>query len=502
MKWLLLLVLCGGASATNAVYVAQNAAGGNTGTDCADAKAASYFNSGGNWSATPSGIQIGPDTTVHLCGSITSALTVQGAGTSGHPVIIVFESGAGMTSAAWNTTAFSSGGFSFITLNGQNNGTIQNTANGTTGTFANSLASIGVDFSGSSSSTIENLTISNIYVRTANSTTDNSAGANGNRCILWGGGSNNTITNVTTHDCRFNYAPLGTSDSNWTITFNTGYNMAAHFWVAPGNTGSTISNITYANNTFHDPAPAWDSSPSDYFHIDGFHFFCQASSTCSGLYIYNNYFYGSFGVDYTAQIFTETDTGTNAAEEVYNNLIVNTTTTQSSNGAIDLQTGASGLIANNTIVGSGSANGGVGMQIIQGTSITQKNNLIQGFNYMESTSSGVTFAATDLNNNLYYDSSNWFVYQGTGEGSFAAWKTATGQDGNAVSSNPNLNGSYIPNTGSPAISAGANLTSLSITPLNSDINGSSRPGGATAWTIGALNAASSSTVQVHQSDSW
>ncbi len=63
---------------TNAVYIAQKAAGGNTGEDCADPKAISYSNTSGNWSATPSGI--GPDTIVHLCGTITTELMFQGSG--------------------------------------------------------------------------------------------------------------------------------------------------------------------------------------------------------------------------------------------------------------------------------------------------------------------------------------------------------------------------------------------------------------------------------------
>jgi len=473
---------CGSTPATG-FYLAQTAAGAGTGADCADAMAVSYFNSSSNWV----GGKIQAGTTVHLCGTVTSALTYQGSGTSTNPITLLFESGAVMTSAAWNTTAIYGGAQSWIVLDLGANGVIQNTANGTTGTFANSLASIGVDFSGSSNALIRNGTIGNIYVRTANSTTDNSAGATGSRCIQWKGGSNNTVNNVTTHDCRFNaYFNVGT-DGNFTISNNTGYHQAAHWWIAPDNTGSTMTNITYSGNIFHDPAPAWDTAPptTGIFHIDGVHQFCQASSTCSGFYAFDNYFYGSFGVDYTAQIFSETNGGTNSNQQVYNNLIVNTTTTQSSNGAIDVQMGANGLLANNTVIGSGSGNGGVGIQIISGTNIAQWNNIVQGFNYLESALAGVTFAASSLNTNLYYDTSNGWQYDGVGASTFAAWKSATGQDGSSISGvNPNLNGSYIPNSGSPAIGAGTNLTSLSITTLDLDLAGVGRPSTG-AWGIGA-----------------
>jgi hypothetical protein len=59
-KLCFILLLLWGAQVrvTNLVYLAPTAVGGNTGADCADAKAYTYFNSSGNWSATPTGIQI------------------------------------------------------------------------------------------------------------------------------------------------------------------------------------------------------------------------------------------------------------------------------------------------------------------------------------------------------------------------------------------------------------------------------------------------------------
>ena len=122
----------------------------------------------------------------------------------------------------------------------------------------------------------------------------------------------------------------------------------------------------------------------------------KAAALALALTVANNYIYGAFGLDYTAGIFTETNGGTNANQQVYNNVLAMTTTTQSSNGAIDVQMGASGLLANNTVVGIGSANGGTGINIISGSQLTQKNNLVQGFQYMESTSAGVTFGSGGL----------------------------------------------------------------------------------------------------------
>lgn len=109
-RWTLLLFSAGilavgtHASATN-IYIAQAAAGGANGADCADALPSSYFNNGGNWGSGAN--QIGPGTTVHLCGTITGApgstlLTVQGSGASGSPVTILFESGAQLNAPYWS----------------------------------------------------------------------------------------------------------------------------------------------------------------------------------------------------------------------------------------------------------------------------------------------------------------------------------------------------------------------------------------------------------------
>ena len=474
------------------VFLSQSGAGTADGSSCANARAATYFNSAGNWGTGTT--QIGAGTTVQLCGNVTTALTFQAGGSSGNPVTLLFTSGASMTAAAWSTIAVNGGGFSNIVLDLGTNGVISNSANGTAGVFANSLASVGVDFSGSGSAIIRgestSATIGPMYVRTGNSTTDNSAGAMGNRCINWSGGSNITISGITTHDCRFNLYQGGASDSNISITNTVGYNQAAHWWVAPGSSGSTLTNVVYTGNSFHDPAPAWDSSPSDFFHIDGFHYFCQPTSTCSGLDVHNNSFSGNFGVDYTAQIFTETTGGTNAAQSVYNNTVVNTTTSQSSNGAIDLQTGANGLVVNNTVLGSGSSHGGTGIQIISGTNITFKNNIVDGFKYMDAVQSGVTFASSGANTNSYFDWINGWQWMGADQGTITAWRTACSCDSGAVTSNPNLNAvTLVPNAGSPVISAGTNLHSLAIVPLDSDINGVARPVSA-AWDIGALQGSS------------
>src|ERR1019366_1555937 len=131
-----------GSSPPLGVHVAPTAAGGNTGLDCADAKAISYVNSSANWSATPTGIQIGPGVTVQFCtGTYTGTngqaiVTTQGNGLSTAPVILLFDAGAlfqagylgtmpgGCPSCLGGITVANS----YIIVDGGSNGTIQNTA--------------------------------------------------------------------------------------------------------------------------------------------------------------------------------------------------------------------------------------------------------------------------------------------------------------------------------------------------------------------------------------
>lgn len=85
-------------SLANDVYIAQGAQGANSGADCADAVAASYFNSSSHWSSSPSGTQIGPGTTVHLCGTVSTNLTFSGNGANNNPVVL---DGTGATMSAY-----------------------------------------------------------------------------------------------------------------------------------------------------------------------------------------------------------------------------------------------------------------------------------------------------------------------------------------------------------------------------------------------------------------
>lgn len=96
--------------------------------------------------------------------------------------------------------------------------------------------------------------------------------------------------------------------------------------------------------------------------------------------------------------------------------------------------------------------------------------------------------ACDLN--IYYNltGSNLFSSNvGIGSGpsyTLAAWQ-GLGFDTHSATGDPKLDANYKPQTGSTAIGAARNLTSLSIAALNSDKAGVVRPGGTTMWDAGA-----------------
>ena len=153
MRQIIVLLFISIAGRANDVYYASTSAGSNNGSSCANAYIYSDgthgFNASGNWSGSPTGTQIGPGTTVHICGTITDSangtlLTAQGSGASGNPVTIFFESGASLQSPGENTFIELSSNNYFIIDGGSTcgwitgarvncNGSIVNTLNGFSG---------------------------------------------------------------------------------------------------------------------------------------------------------------------------------------------------------------------------------------------------------------------------------------------------------------------------------------------------------------------------------
>ena len=513
-----LLIFVASFACASDIYLAQNAQGANTGADCADAHAYTFFNSSANWGS--GGGQIGPGTTVHLCGTIngsagSNGLTFQGSGASGNPVILKFEQGAVLQAPEWgpNSNGALAGaivisGQSHIVIDGGGtgnpgkqtfspNGVIQNTLNGTIGgacpggSCTTNYSSNGIAFQNVTDLTIQNLVIKNIYVRTSLSD-ENGTGIG----ILKLGTANQLVitNNVLNNSSSGMWYELtsGTNDS-LTVTNNEFTNMSAGLGIGQGsgNTG-VVSSVTFAGNHLHN-FNTWNETSSYNYHHDGIHIYSY-SVALTNINVYGNLFDGDLGSG-TAWVYYEQYSSGTGAMNVFNN-VFNSYATQSGNGAggaraIEIEGGnLTTKIYNNTIIGvshtgsifSGPYNNGspaANMDLRNNTISGQLESLIEG--------SGVN---TSSNNNTYDFSNGNFINIGSLPNNLSAWQSQCHCDSASKSGVPDLGSSYVPASGSMLIGAAQDLSSMGMTTLDKDFNGLVRPSTGT-WDIGACLASAS-----------
>src|SRR5579885_1094893 len=175
----------------NDIYIAQSAACANSGSSCSNAHSVGWLNSSSNWGTGSA--QVGPGDTVHLCGVISSPITVQASGTSSAPITIFFESGASMQSPVWSTPAITFNGQSWIIVDGGANGRIFDTNSGTGKNTQDSVC-FRTD-SNAANVTIQNIECGPLYVRTSSG--DSNQVASGVSSVS---GPNLTIRNSKFHD--------------------------------------------------------------------------------------------------------------------------------------------------------------------------------------------------------------------------------------------------------------------------------------------------------------
>lgn len=517
MKKLLLTFLLLSASAfasLSNVYVAQASAGSNNGTSCANAFAATFFNSGANWGA--GGAQIGAGTTVHLCGTITSSLAAQGSGSMGSPVTILFETAAIIQQPVCDASlgCLSISGQSYIVVDGGStcgwinggslvacNGIIQSTLNGTPGAAcpggacSHQADSIGLVASNCSNCEVRNLNIINIYVHTL--TTDTHSFGTFPSAIYWNNESNSIpnvlVHNNVIHDCAWCLLDNYGSDSNFKF-YNNDISHAAHGIAVAGFGANAATGIHIYSNHFHD-FDNWDTGAADTYHIAGIHAYGTTVSNTTDTEVYNNLFSGSITtMDFTAWIYLE---NFQYSSLVFNNVILAPPSGTASFGMIAVGGGSSSAptaaVLNNTILDDGN---GICILVnnVAGTAmITVANNLCSG------AATGIYYYTTgtyliDYNTYAAMAGSNTF-YDGTSYYStIAAWRTAVSQDAHSqliATAHVNSNGTL--QATSAAIKWADNFTSLSVAPLDSDFSGIARPAGtcvtqgtSTCWDDGAF----------------
>jgi hypothetical protein len=476
------------------VYVAQNAAGTDSGSDCGNAHSAVWFNTSGNWGS--GGSQISAGDTVHLCGSFSSALNVQASGTAGNIITVLFESGAKVSLPYCSSNGcIGLGNNAYITVDGGTNGIIENTANGTS--LANQQYSNGI-FGGSCSSIeIKNLTIRNIYVRTANST-DNGTGATNSSGVF----INNAHSNIKVHNNVIPEAHTGVglwtdtgTFGNWEVYNNT---ISQNVWgvdLAGGYNSGQLDGASVHDNTIFDNDHWW--GPDNNFHTDPIFVRAPnaAGSEYRNVYIYNNYIYGALG-HMTGYIFLTQYS--NGPTYVFNNILRADSTAAApyncaGEGAIAMQWNGTNnyYIYNNTIDGRtacGITTSERSTNSFNGTYLEWKNNITLNLmgHYVQS--------GTYLS-----DYNDWYLIANASGQAFntlgtyytwTAWQSA-GKDPHGITADPLLNSDYTLHATSPAIRLGQNLTSIcqgkpvpGLGALCQDKNGASRPatGG---WDAGA-----------------
>lgn len=473
------------------IYVAQTAAGSDTGSSCSSAHSITWLNTSGNWGIGSSKVSAGD--TVHLCGTITTALTVQASGSSGLPITILFEPGAKFSKAYWASTgAIAVGSRGYITIDGGTNGIIENTNNGSAGSYTNQQSSIGIVMLGGSNVEIKNLTIQNIYVRTSD-TDYTTPCSDGSQAIFYNGNG----SNIRIHDNTFTYTAramslyFGANTSGISVYNNTHSNGNAFLWLAP-TTNITIDGVNIYNNT-SDLGTHWNFPSGDRWHSEYIH-----THTDAGGYIHNMYVYGNTFGPYcpmktdtgdsstTAWIFDEAK-GNN--HRYYNNLFLVASGYGPTNAVLSRSSSSAGTgmkIYNNTFIKSGTrAGNAVHLNYSADATLEIKNNIAKNFTYgiyVPDGSPGVS-NANQIDYNVYYGVSSW-----NNGVSWASW-TGNGYDAHSTNGvNPLLDERYVPTSDDTvAKNKGVSLSSY----FTTDKNGGSRPQDS-AWDVGAFESVGTS----------
>jgi Putative Ig domain len=486
-------------------FLAQTAIGSGTGADVADAAPVSFFNLASNWSS-PAKVQglIGPGDTVHLTGTVTTALIFRkggtapsGAGTG--PITLLFEPGALMTSPAWPNPNNATGaitvpnnagmGLGYVVIDGGTNGVIQNTANGSS--LGNQLNSLGIAMVETHDSTVKNLTIANLYVRTGPSSDQSHCGI-GVKIFFNGGAnpaSNDLVTNCIFHDefegVNFNY---GAGWSNMEYSFCTAYNC--NWGGNAGDTGSTstLNGLKIHDNNFHDFVVWDDNSSANSNHHNGFYGWAVSGGNLRNVAYYNNIVGPNFGARATSGIYNSGDIG---GIIIYNNVFLEGSPTDApADGLVyilpnDGSTGSGYKVYNNTFIGKGAGTainftGGYGPTV---TTFEAINNIATGVSTFIAVYDNVESTLISDYNLLYDLSSSQSLTTSTNStahfNTLPQWQ-AMGFDLHSSILNPNLDSSNIPQPPSGAIDTGTSLSTY----FNIDIDGISRPQG-TGWDIGA-----------------
>jgi hypothetical protein len=510
-------------------WVTQSGAGSANGSNLSNAWSVTNFNTSGNWSGSVGTAgKISPGDTVMLHGTFsgTSAkIAFQGGGTSGHPITVLFDTGAFFTAPTWGnqvTAAITSSGFNWNILDGgavgtiggygatgTTNGYIECTSNGTGLTTSDGVT--GVDFNFGNNLIVRNLLLSNLYVATNG---DNGTAGTGVTMLAHGGASANQhdclITNCVCHDVQNGFfIEPGVGTFNMTLSFVTSYNCNWGGGAGVAASGESITNLIVHDCYFHD-WENWDS-PSDTSHHNGFYAFAENGGTIiTGITMYNIVVGPNFGGvnnTSTAGLFIS-GPGINGTNLIYNIIgVVNPTGDGGPNDALIFVwpgDGSTTNIYNCTLQTQGNSCIELyGSQLTTGANFNLANNIYIGgvavaAQVINGLTGGTVLLHVTSDHDVFFNLSSGgnFSYSTATNGA-ASFQTLTQWKANSFApestfsstSTPNLNSSFVPVATSSAIGNGANLT----TTFTTDFYGTARPSSG-AWDIGAAQSGGSPPV--------
>jgi hypothetical protein len=507
------------------VYVSQSGAG--SGSSAQDTRPLAWLNDARSWNT--GGSSIAPGDKVHLVGTFTNPLIIQGDGQIGNPITIYFEPGAQFTSPCWPASgAIQLNGRSHIVIDGGVNGLIQNTNNGT-GLSTNSSSGVyGLAYF----TTIQNLTITNIFRKIKGIIDDTRQGYPMNLQ-----GSSITVSNcvVSDGDCGVSYSAALNLQANYTVIGNKFFNLNHSTQIGMKSSNCLLQNVVFANNYF-DNWDVWDAPGDTQIHLDGIWIWNDTydpTSVLDNIRIYGNEFGGNVGTRTTSSLAFYLYNGRYQLKNayIYNNLFRCYAPGSWGGGFISM-VGSNVWVFNNTIVGSYSDGRLYGGRIILGNEAAYcYNNLMVYGSGLQIIAASTDASATDnsgsntsfiLNTymrniwsdyNIYTDygqnlaqfgceyhqapiGSQWLSGSMTGllnwktwinnnrNMALPIWNTAHADPHSSTSTPYFVPGTVIPSTGDTvAYNAGTNLTQQ--TGVTVDFNGNPRPTSG-PWTIGAF----------------
>ena len=343
--------------------------------------------------------------------------------------------------------------------------------------------------SGGSGWEIRNLLIGPFYLHTSALDTGET-GSEFNSIYMEGcNGCSTKIHDNAMAAAGISYQPKGSSGDTGLEIYNNALLGGSDSITIPSNSASNVLSGAQIHDNYTVDNGIWDL-PGCPIHLDGIHVWGLTGGVISGVNFYNNWFAGNFGHCQTGAIFFE---GTNQSSNFYNN-IFSTTYNQDNNGIVSIEGPGPFLVASNTFIGQNV--GEVCFSVGENpggppSAITFQNNVISNCSTNFLIYNSTSTAAWDYNGDSLGGWADpgppWYT-------SLSQWQSACKCDSHSqfytAASSLLLDSNGVPQSGSPVINKGIDLSSLGLPGLDSDTSagGTRVPSPRSSpWTIGAYN---------------